>query len=99
MKPALSLLPDMKTQLVFWSLVVAGVGLDLWSKTAIFAWLRQKQQNSFSIIEGFLNLVIAENTGAAFGIAKGQTRLLVTISVIALIVILAIFLLSKRNEG
>lgn len=99
LKPLLALIPGLKTQIVFWSLVVAGIALDLWSKTATFAWLRQKQQNSFSIIDGFLNLVIAENSGAAFGIAKGQTSMLVAISVIALIVILAIFLLSKNERS
>ncbi|MCK4752447.1 MAG: signal peptidase II [Planctomycetes bacterium] len=94
----LSLLPGLKTQLTFWSLVVAGIAGDLWSKAAIFAWLRQKQQVSVSIIDGFFWLVMTENTGAAFGIATGQTRLLIVISTVALVAIIAIFLSSKNER-
>ncbi len=98
LKMLLSLLPGLKTQLTFWSLVVAGIAGDLWSKAAIFAWLRQKQQVSVSIIDGFFWLVMTENTGAAFGIATGQTRLLIVISTVALVAIIAIFLSSKNER-
>jgi signal peptidase II len=43
-------------------------------------------------------LVVAENAGAAFGIAAGQRYLLVGVSVVALIIILAIFLLSGTER-
>ena len=92
------MLPDLAAQLVFWPLVVIGIALDLWSKRAVFDWLQQQQGNSISIIDGFLQLVIAENAGAAFGIAAGQRYLLVTVSVIALIVIFAVFLFSGTKQ-
>jgi signal peptidase II len=91
-------LPDLAAQLVFWPLIAAGLTLDLWSKRALFDWLQQQQGNSISIIDGFLRLVIAENAGAAFGIATGQRYLLVVVSVIALIVIFAIFLFSGTKQ-
>jgi signal peptidase II len=90
-------LPDLGAQVTFWFLLTAGLALDLWSKIAVFDWLEQ-WGNSISIIDGFLQLVRAENTGAAFGIATGQRYLLITISVIALIVIFAVFLFSRAEQ-
>ena len=91
-------LPDLSAQLIFWPSIAIGTTMDLWSKRAVFDWLQQKQGNSISIIDGFLQLVVAENTGAAFGIATGQRHLLVAFSVIALIGILAIFLFSGTKQ-
>ncbi len=87
-----------KAQFIFWPLVVAGVILDLWTKAAVFNWLEQKPQKSVSIIDGFLQLVVAENAGAAFGIAAGQRYLLIAVSVVALGVIFAVFLLSASEQ-
>jgi len=87
-----------KAQLVFWSLMLAGVVLDLWTKAAVFNWLQQKPQKSVSIIDGFLRLVVAENAGAAFGIAAGQRYLLIAVSAAALVVIFVVFLLSTSQH-
>ncbi len=77
------------THLIFWPIVAGGLALDLWSKAAVFAWLKQTPGYSVTFIDGFLNFVLAENPGAAFGIAAGQRYLLISISCIALVVILA----------
>ena len=61
-------LPGLEAHLLFWPLVVAGLLLDLWSKSTIFDWLPKQPGNSFSIIDGFLRLVMALNDGAAFGL-------------------------------
>ena len=76
--------------------MVIGITLDLWTKSAIFGWL--KPGDSFPVINGFLRLVVAENPGAAFGIFSGKPFLLVAISVIALIVIFAIFFLGRTKQ-
>ncbi len=91
-------LPDLAAQLAFWPLMAVGLALDLWSKSAIFEWLRQEQSNSISIIDGFLQLTIVENAGAAFGIAMGQTQLLVAISAAALVIIFTVFLFSGNER-
>jgi len=91
-------MPGLKGQLIFWSLVAAGIALDLWSKAAVFGWLSQKQANSVSIVDGFFQLVLAENRGAAFGIAAGQRYLLITVSIIALVVVLLFFLLGGTRQ-
>ena len=90
-------LPGLKAHIIFWSITVFGIALDLWSKSAVFDWLQQ-QHSSISIIDGFLQLVRTENPGAAFGIAAGQHHLLIAVSVIALMVIFAIFLFGGTEQ-
>jgi len=90
--------PPLKAQLIFWSLMVLGLALDLWSKKAVFDWLLQQQSHSISIIDGFLQFVQQENPGIAFGIAVGRRYLLVTVSIVALIVIFGIFLYSGTER-
>ena len=90
--------PSLKIQLTFWLLMVIGLALDLWSKWAVFNWLQQKSYNTFSIVDGFLQFVTGVNAGAAFGIASGQRLLLVTVSVLALIVVFAVFFCSGTKR-
>ena len=87
-------LPDLKAHLIFWSLAVGGLSLDLWSKKAAFEWISQQQSQNVSIINGFLRFIIALNPGAAFSTFEGKPYHLAAISVIALIVVLGIFLFS-----
>lgn len=94
-KKHLSAIPARHIQLIFWPIVIAGVILDLWSKKAVFQWLEQKAFYRVSIIDGLLQIVRAENAGAAFGIASGQRHFLVAVSIIALIAILAIFFFTR----
>ena len=91
-------LPDLAAQLIFWPLMAAGLMLDLWSKWAVFNWVGRKPGNSVSIIDGCLQLVVMENKGAAFGIAAGQYQLLVAVSIVALVVIFAVFLLGGARQ-
>jgi len=88
--PRFALTP-LKYQLIFWPIVVAGIAADLWTKSAIFNWLYNSQNSTYTVIKGF-RLVLAQNDGAAFGIASGQRHLLTAISVIALLLIILIFL-------
>ena len=88
-------LPTLKAHLIFWLLIIAGIILDLWTKRAVFDWLQSQPFYSFSVIDGIVQLVIAENSGAAFGIAAGKTTLLIAVSIIAMITIVAVFLFSR----
>jgi signal peptidase II len=84
--------PDLKTHLIFWSLMIGGLALDLWSKKAVFDFLRTRE--SFPIINGFLRLITAVNSGAAFSLFAGKPYLLAIISIIAFAGILIVFLFS-----
>jgi signal peptidase II len=87
-------LPNFRAHLIFWSVTLAGLMSDLWSKKVMFKYLQAKD-GPVSIIGGLLQLRIQENPGAAFGIATGRPVFLVSISIIATVVLLAIFLFGK----
>jgi len=89
-------LPDAKTHLIFWSLMVGGLALDLWTKKAVFDWL--KPDEIFPIINGFLRLIIAVNNGAAFNLFAGKPYFLATVSIIAMAAIFAAFLFSGNMQ-
>ena len=78
--------------LIFWPVAIAGVIADLWSKSAMFEWLGELENGEFVVIEGFFKFVMRENNGAAFSIASGQRTILVSISIIAMVAVVGIFL-------
>ncbi len=84
-------LPDAKAHAIFWPIVVVGVVADLWSKSAVFNWLINEPYQEYSVIDGLFKMVMRVNDGAAFSIASGQRVGLVSISVIAMVVVLGIF--------
>ena len=90
-------MPDYKAHLIFWPVVIFGFVLDLWTKKAVFEWLRQRG-SGFTIIDGFLTFVTTVNEGAAFGIASGQRYLLITISIIATMLIFTMFFFSSTKR-
>ena len=89
--------PSGKCQGVFWSIVVFGAGLDLFSKSLVFEWLSKKPYYEHVFIEGFLRFVARENAGAAFSMMYGQRFFLITISLIAMISVLVIFYLGMAR--
>ena len=93
-KPLSGVMPDLKAHLIFWSLAMGGLLLDVWSKKAVFDWLGREQSHSVSIIDGFLRFIIALNNGAAFSTFSGKVYLLTAISVVALLVVFGVFLFS-----
>ena len=91
-----SRLPNMKQIVIFFSITIGGITLDLWSKSAIFA--RLEDGETLPIIDGIVQFIKTTNLGAAFGIAHGQRALLVSVSAIALLVILGIFFFGKIRD-
>jgi signal peptidase II len=84
--------------LIFWPIFAVGLAFDLWTKYAVFAWLEELQGQGIAIIDGFLRLQLAVNPGAAFGIAGGHRLILMSVSVIALAVILAVFIFADGER-
>ena len=89
-------LPDAAAHLIFWSLLAGGLALDLWTKKAIFDWLKPREV--FSVIDGLLQFVPALNDGAAFGWFAGRAWFLAAVSTVAIAVILGIFLLGGSRS-
>ena len=92
-------LPSLQYHLIFWPLTISAIILDLWSKAAVFHWIRDLRQYSpYPIIDGILQFVVAENTGAAFGIASGKTYMLISVSLAALVAIILLFLFGNIKQ-
>ncbi len=91
-----ALLPDAGSHFIFWFLTAGGLSLDLWSKKAAFA--RLKPGEMLPVIDGFLQLVRAENDGAAFGLFAGKAFLLTAVSVVAMVAILGVFLFGGNRQ-
>ena len=87
-----------KAHLFFWSIFIATVALDLWTKKAVFDWLSTFPVPMHTVIDGLLYFIKAENTGAAWSIMQGQRILLSSISILALIIVLAFFLFDKNQQ-
>ncbi|HBG28152.1 MAG TPA: signal peptidase II [Phycisphaerales bacterium] len=84
--------------LIFWPLFIIGLVADLITKSVIFNWLSNRVPNFYSVIDGFFELVMVENRGAAWGIAANKTVSLVVISIIALIIVFGIFLFGRNHQ-
>lgn len=81
--------------LLFWPVAIVGAALDLWSKFAVFDWLPGTDEYRYVIINGFLQFILRENTGAAFSAFQGMRVFLVAISCVALVVVIGIFVSRK----
>ncbi|MHC4118511.1 MAG: signal peptidase II [Planctomycetota bacterium] len=95
-KHLVTLLPSRRAHLMFWPLTFGGVVLDLWTKKAVFD--RLGEHEIYTVIDGFLQLVRAENDGAAFGLFAGKAYFLTAISCIAMVVILGIFFFGGNRQ-
>lgn len=89
-------LPDSKAHLIFWTLLVGGLTLDLWTKKVVFNWLESYER--YSVLDGFLQLVPALNNGAAFGWFAGRSHFLAAVSIVAVIAIFVVFLFSGTRQ-
>ena len=74
---------------LFFALAIVGGLADLWSKYAVFDWLRLPgEKDPYWIIEGVFGIQTAVNIGAVFGIGAGQGLFFAAFSVVAFIGIL-----------
>ncbi len=83
-------------QLILWAVIVIGsVILDQWTKHLAVADLMPIE--STVVIDGLLGLRYVENTGAAFGMMKGQRWFFIILSTVAILGI-AVYLVVKRKK-
>jgi signal peptidase II len=70
-------------------LAIAGTALDLWTKSAVFAWLGLPGSNPpYWIAEGYVGIQTAVNPGALFGLGAGFGSVFAGLSIVAMIGIL-----------
>lgn len=95
-KKKLDKLPSTSAHLVFWSVTAAALVFDLFTKWAVFEWLRNR--SAVSIFNGVIRLVIVHNNGAAFGLFAGHPKWLIAVSFFALAVIICTFLFGGSKH-
>jgi signal peptidase II len=82
-------------QLILWTVIVIGsVILDQWTKYLAVQDLMPI--GSTVVLDGLLGFRYVENTGAAFGMLKGQRWFFITLSTLAILAIF-VFLIKKRK--
>ncbi len=82
----------------FFALLVFGCGLDLWTKSTLFAWLYDPAggyQDPHWLVDGIFGFQCSTNPGALFGIGKGFSWLFALFSVAALIGVFVWLLLFR----
>ena len=85
--------------LLFWPVFVVGLAVDLWTKSLVFDWLSSLSSRRYTVLAGFFQLVLVENRGAAWGIAAGKTIPLILISIVAIVIVFAVFLFAGRPRA
>jgi signal peptidase II len=86
-----------RAHLIFWSVAVSGLVLDLVSKEWIFHTLRQSR-DVISVIPYVIDFQTMFNGGALFGIGQGQTTLFLTASIVALALVVWMFANSSGHK-
>ena len=76
-----------------------GLAADLWTKSLVFKWLSSRAPQHCSIINGFFQFVLVENRGAAWGIAADKTIPLILVSLVAIVIVFAVFLLAHKPRA
>ena len=89
---------SLTAHLIFWPVFIIGLASDLITKSVIFNWLSNRSPNYFEVIDGFFELVMVENRGAAWGIAADKTITLIVISIVAMIIVFGIFLFGRGHQ-
>lgn len=74
----------------FWGVAITGLALDLWSKEAVFHWLRQ-DHDPVILVPGLLSFQTMFNPGALFGIGAGKTTAFLIASFLALLLVFWMF--------
>jgi signal peptidase II len=76
---------------------LVSLGLDIWSKKFMVAWLKLGQ--SKPVIPGFFQFTLVHNKGAAFGVGSNwSVPVFLIFSVIALVVVCVLFYQLKAHE-
>jgi len=95
-----TLLPNWKEQALFWSIAGVGIAADLWSKSAVHAWLKDLPGQVYPVFHNMkmeigLQMLWKENTGAAFSMAQGKMGMLAIVSMVAMVAVVGIFLFGR----
>ncbi|MGE4285925.1 MAG: signal peptidase II [Phycisphaerae bacterium] len=75
----------------YWMIILLGLALDLLTKSLAFGYLDKQPGYTKPVLGSFFALTARVNNGGAFSIAAGNTWLLVTVSVVAVLAAVVMF--------
>ena len=87
------------SHLLFWPVFILGLAADLWTKSLVFHWLQLRPLPRYIVLDGFFQFVLVENRGAAWGIAADRTIPLILVSLVAIVIVFAVFLLARKPQA
>ena len=95
--------PGRAACITFFTIAVAGLWLDLWTKYKIFLWLGGEPWKGdpnviYPVVDGFFHLVNRINPGAAFSMFSGQRIILLSVSIVAFVLVIGIFLFGHLRH-
>jgi signal peptidase II len=71
------------------AIAVIGGAIDLWTKSAVFAWRGMPgQRDPWWLVDGYVGIETAINLGAVFGVGQGRGHVFAALSIVAAIGIL-----------
>jgi signal peptidase II len=75
------------------TLIISGIALGVWSADQLTKWLvhdhyKLEMGVQYAVIDGFLTVQHAHNTGAIGGILSGNNSILITLSVVVLVMLI-----------
>jgi len=92
----LSALGHLSSHLIFWSVAIVALGLDLWTKSAVFS--RIQPEETVQVVPGVLEFHRSLNDGAVFGSFTGYVGVFVIASIVALAFVFYLFAHSRRRH-
>jgi signal peptidase II len=95
-KPGRIKLPTAGAHLIFWTVSILGLAMDLLTKWIVFENVEPGQ--SVPVIDGVVQFVHVLNTGAAFGIMADKTGYLILVSFAAIVIVLGLFLFGDVRQ-
>jgi signal peptidase II len=81
----------------FFGVAIAGVALDLWTKSLAVSHLAQNA-DGYVLISGVLNLRFTRNFGAVFGLGQGGRSIFIAVSIGAVLFLSYLFSISGRQR-
>ncbi len=84
-----------------WPVMMIGLIVDLWTKHWALATLEStpdRPGRAIEIIDGYFRFALVKNPGAVFGFAAGAREILITVSILALLFMIFLFVKSHPDH-
>jgi signal peptidase II len=85
--------------LIYFAIIPAVILLDQFVKWSVALHLRDAADAGVGFIPGIIDIVYAENTGAAFSILQGKRVLLIVFTIVLVAALIVYIFLKRKSES